>query len=220
MPKHAHPSHGRRQLLRYAGASLILSVTPLAGAAAKLPSVLAVRIWPAADYTRVTLEHDAPLKFTHFTVENPDRLVVDIEGVEFNSVLDSLARKLTTDDPNIKLLRAGRFKPGVVRLVMELKGKVNPQVFTLEPAGEYGRRLVLDVYPVNPPDPMMALLEGRKDAVEPLKNEQDFQIVEKRPDDVAAKKAEKAPIEAPEVHTSKKSGAHRCRAEHARRADP
>jgi len=205
MPKHAHPSHGRRQLLRYAGASLILSVTPLAGAAAKLPSVLAVRIWPAADYTRVTLEHDAPLKFTHFTVENPDRLVVDIEGVEFNSVLDSLARKLTTDDPNIKLLRAGRFKPGVVRLVMELKGKVNPQVFTLEPAGEYGRRLVLDVYPLNPPDPMMALLEGRKDAVEPLKNEQDFQIAEKRPDDAVAKKPEKQ-VEAPEVHTSKKSG--------------
>src|SRR5574343_238384 len=168
MSKRAHPSHGRRQLLRYAGASLILSVSPLAGAAAKLPSVLAVRIWPAADYTRVTLEHDAPLKFTHFTVDNPDRLVVDIEGVEFNSVLDSLARKVATDDPNIKLLRAGRFKPGVVRLVMELKGKVNPQVFTLEPAGEYGRRLVLDVYPVNPPDPMMALLEGRKEAVEPF----------------------------------------------------
>lgn len=205
MSEHARPSHGRRQLLRYAGASLILSVTPLAGAAAKLPSVLAVRIWPAADYTRVTLEHDAPLKFTHFTVENPDRLVVDIEGVEFNSVLDSLARKLTTDDPNIKLLRAGRFKPGVVRLVMELKGKVNPQVFTLEPAGEYGRRLVLDVYPVNPPDPMMALLEGRKDGVEPLKNEQDFQIVEKRPDESAARKPEK-PIEAPEIQTSKKSG--------------
>jgi N-acetylmuramoyl-L-alanine amidase len=202
MSEHARPSHGRRQLLRFAGASLILSVTPLAGAAAKLPSVLAVRIWPAPDYTRVTLETDAPLKFTHFTVENPDRLVVDIEGVEFNSVLDSLARKVATDDPNIKLLRAGRFKPGVVRLVMELKGKVNPQVFTLEPAGEYGRRLVLDVYPVNPPDPMMALLEGRKDALEPLKNEQDFQIAEKRPDESAAKK----PIEAPEIQTSKKSG--------------
>jgi N-acetylmuramoyl-L-alanine amidase len=105
-------SLGRRRLLRYAGASLIFSVSPLAGAAAKLPSVLAVRIWPAADYTRVTLEHDAPLKYTHFTVENPDRLVVDIEGVEFNSVLDSLARKVATDDPYIKLLRAGRFKPG------------------------------------------------------------------------------------------------------------
>jgi N-acetylmuramoyl-L-alanine amidase len=205
MSKRAQPSPGRRQLLRYAGASLILSVSPLAGAAAKMPSVLAVRIWPAADYTRVTLEHDAPLKFTHFTVENPDRLVVDIEGVEFNSVLDSLARKVATDDPYIKLLRAGRFKPGVVRLVMELKTKVTPQVFTLEPAGEYGRRLVLDVYPVNPPDPMMALLEGRKDAVEPFKNDQDFQIADKRPDDLA-KKPEKAPIEAPEVQTSKKSG--------------
>ena len=205
MSKRAQPSHGRRQLLRYAGASLILSVTPLAGAAARLPAILAVRVWPAADYTRVTLEHDAPLKFSHFTVENPDRLVVDIEGVEFNSVLDSLARKVAADDPNIKLLRAGRFKPGVVRLVMELKTKVNPQVFTLEPAGEYGRRLVLDVYPLNPPDPLMALLEGRKEAVEPLKSEQDFQIAEKRPNE-PVKKSETAQVEAPEVHTGKKSG--------------
>lgn len=166
---------------------------------------MAVRVWPAADYTRVTLEHDAPLKFTHFTVENPDRLVVDIEGVEFNSVLDSLARKVAADDPNIKLLRAGRFKPGVVRLVMELKTKVNPQVFTLEPAGEYGRRLVLDVYPVNPPDPLMALLEGRKEAVEPLPNEQDFRMAEKQPEQ-PGREPGRAAVEAPEVHTSKKSG--------------
>jgi N-acetylmuramoyl-L-alanine amidase len=193
MHKGASLSLGRRQLLRYAGASLILSVSPLAGAVAKLPSILAVRIWPAADYTRVTLEHDAPLKYTQFTVENPDRLVVDIEGVEFNSVLDNIARKVATDDPYIKLLRAGRFKPGVVRLVMELKTKVVPQVFTLEPAGDYGHRLVLDVYPVNPPDPLMALLEGRKDAVEPQVADQDFSLVEKK-------------LEAPEVQTSKKSG--------------
>lgn len=200
MHKRASLSLGRRQLLRYAGASLILSVSPLAGATAKQPSVLAVRIWPAADYTRVTLEHDAPLKYTHFLVENPDRLVVDIEGVEFNSVLDSLARKVATDDPNIKLLRAGRFKPGVVRLVMELKNKVAPQVFTLAPVGEYGHRLVLDVYPVNPPDPLMALVDGRRDAVEPLKLDQDFLTAEKKP--------EKPPavVEAPEVHTSRKSG--------------
>ena len=205
MFKGAHLNLGRRQLLRYASASLILSLSPVAGAASKLPSVLAVRIWPAADYTRVTLEHEGQLKYTHFTVENPDRLVVDIEGVEFNSVLEGLSRKVTTDDPYIKLLRAGRFKPGVVRLVMELKGKVTPQVFELKPAGEYGHRLVLDVYPVNPPDPMMALLEGRKDGVEPLKNEQDFQIAEKRPDETATRKPEKQ-IEAPEIQASKKSG--------------
>ncbi|PKO33285.1 MAG: N-acetylmuramoyl-L-alanine amidase [Betaproteobacteria bacterium HGW-Betaproteobacteria-7] len=186
-------SLGRRQLLRYAGASLILSVTPLAGAAARLPSVLAVRVWPAADYTRVTLEHDGALKYKHFLIENPDRLVLDIEGVEFNSVLDSLASKVATDDPNIKLLRAGRFKPGVVRLVMELKNKVNPQVFTLEPVGEYGHRLVLDVYPLTPPDPLMALLEGRENAVEPLPDQRDFQPHDSRP-------------EAPEGQTTRKSG--------------
>lgn len=205
MYKGAHLSLGRRQLLRYAGASLILAVSPLAGAAARQPSVLAVRIWPAADYTRVTLEHEGQLKYTHFLVENPDRLVVDIEGVEFNSVLDSLARKVATDDPYIKLLRAGRFKPGVVRLVMELKTKVTPQVFNLAPAGEYGHRLVLDVYPVVPVDPLMSLLEGRKEAVEPLRMEQDVAQVEKKLEDIGLRRTDK-PIEAPEVITSKKTG--------------
>ena len=109
MSKNAHPRLGRRKLLHCAGASLIFSLVPLAAAAPRQPSVMAVRIWPAADYTRVTLEYDAPIKHTHFMVDNPDRLVVDIEGVEFNSVLDSLARKVAADDPYIKLLRAGRF---------------------------------------------------------------------------------------------------------------
>ena len=203
MPDHTAIRAGRRRLLQSAGAALILSVSPIAGAVARLPSVLSVRVWPATDYTRITLEHDAPLKFTHFTVENPDRLVVDIEGVEFNSVIDSLARKITTDDPYIKLLRAGRFKPGVVRLVIELKTKVAPQVFELKPAGEYGHRLVLDVYPQTPVDPLMSLVEGRKDAVEPLKLEAENKAPEaqpRKPEQTAS-----AP-EAPEIKTTRKSG--------------
>lgn len=178
--------HSRRQFLRRAGAALIVSVTPLAGHAANRPAIVAVRIWPSADYTRVTLEHDAPLKFNHFTVENPDRLVVDIEGVEFNSVLESIAGKIAENDPHIKLLRAGRFKPGVVRLVMELKTRVAPQVFSLAPVGEYGHRLVLDVYPETPADPLMALLEGRQEVVEPLKIDPEL-----------ADKAPAKPVEAP-----------------------
>ena len=203
MPEHTAIRAGRRRLLQTAGAALILSVSPIAGAVARLPSVLSVRVWPATDYTRITLEHDAPLKFTHFTVENPDRLVVDIEGVEFNSVIDSLARKITTDDPYIKLLRAGRYKPGVVRLVIELKTKVAPQVFELKPAGEYGHRLVLDVYPQTPVDPLMSLVEGRKDAVEPLKLEAENKAPEAQP-----KKPEQTASvpEAPEVKTTRKSG--------------
>ena len=151
---------GRRGLIQFAGASLLLLVTPVGQASLnRQPGVLAVRVWPAADYTRVTIELGAPLKFSHFTVKNPERLVVDLEGIEFNSVLDGLSNKIAPDDPNIKLLRAGRFKPGVVRLVMELKNEVKPQVFELPPVGSYGHRLVLDVYPLEPPDPLMQLLE-------------------------------------------------------------
>ena len=150
----------RRELIKFSGASLLLLVTPVGRAAINKGSgVIAVRVWPAADYTRVTIELGAPLKFSHFTIKNPERLVVDLEGVEFSGVLESLASKIDADDPNIKLLRAGRFKPGVVRLVMELKQEVRPQVFELPPVGSYGHRLVLDVYPLEPPDPLMQLLE-------------------------------------------------------------
>lgn len=157
-PRQTHLS--RRELIKFSGASLLLLVTPVGRAAInKGPGVIAVRVWPAADYTRVTIELGAPLKFSHFTIKNPERLVVNLEGVEFSGVLESLASKIDADDPNIKLLRAGRFKPGVVRLVMELKQEVRPQVFELPPVGSYGHRLVLDVYPLEPPDPLMQLLE-------------------------------------------------------------
>lgn len=129
------------------------------------PTLLAVRVWPAEDYTRVTLEHDQPLRFSQQMLKNPDRLVLDIEEVEFNSVLQSLPGKILENDPQIKLIRAGRFKPDVVRIVIELKGEVRPQVFSLKPVGDYGYRLVLDLYPDEPPDPLMALLEkhGKSD---------------------------------------------------------
>ena len=150
----------RRQLIRFAGASLLLLVSPVGRAAIdRAQGILAVRVWPAADYTRVAIECSAPIKFSHFTIRNPDRLVVDLEGVELNSVLEGMSSKVASDDPNIKLLRAGRFKPGVVRLVMELKNEVRPQVFVLLPVGEYQHRLVLDVYPLEPPDPLLQWLQ-------------------------------------------------------------
>nr|WP_284155499.1 N-acetylmuramoyl-L-alanine amidase [Sulfuricystis multivorans] len=132
---------------------------PLARAAA--PTLIGVRVWPAPDYTRVTIEHDQPLEFRQMMLKDPDRLVLDLEGVEFNSVLASLPGKILDDDPQIKLIRAGRFKPGVVRIVIELKGEVKPQLFALKPIGSYGHRLVIDLYPAVPPDPLLALLEKR-----------------------------------------------------------
>ncbi len=149
----------RREVLKYAAAGLTLLVTRVGAGATATSSILAVRVWPARDYTRVTLEHDQPIRYTHLLVKDPDRLVLDLEGVEFNNVLQSLPAKIIEADPYIKLIRAGRNKPGVVRVVIELKGEIKPQVFALKPVGEYGHRLVLDLYPAEPVDPLMAMLE-------------------------------------------------------------
>ncbi len=147
----------RRRFLGSAGAGLLLLVHRPGHAAQT--SVLAVRVWPAKDYTRITLESRDPVIFNHQSVHNPERLVVDLEGVELNDILQTLPTKITGQDPYIQLIRAGRNRPGVVRLVIELKAEVSPQIFTLKPVGEYGHRLVLDLYPAEPVDPLLALLE-------------------------------------------------------------
>ena len=156
----------RRDALKFAAASLTLLVTRTGFAASASGSVMGVRVWPAKDYTRVTLEYSDELKYTQMMVADPPRLVVDIEGVEFNAVLQSLPGKISEADPYIKLIRAGRNRPGVVRLVIELKSEIKPQVFTLKPIGEYGHRLVLDLYPTEPIDPLMAMLEESENRTE------------------------------------------------------
>jgi N-acetylmuramoyl-L-alanine amidase len=144
----------RRTVLK-AGAALLVSVFATTARAAQ---ILAVRVWPAEDYTRVTLENDSKLNVSHFIIKNPDRLVVDIEGVELNPTLKELVAKIQSDDPYIKQVRVGQNRPNVVRLVFDLKEPVNPQVFSLNPVGVYQHRLVFDLYPVNPPDPIAALI--------------------------------------------------------------
>src|SRR4029453_3779124 len=127
-------------------------------------TLLAVRVWPAEDYTRVTLEHDGPLTFSHFMVRDPAyplRLVVEIDGLDLTPTLKELVGKIEANDPYIPLGRGGQNPPKVARLVIELKEDIKPQVFSLEPVGPYQHRLVMDLYPVNPPDPLLALLRER-----------------------------------------------------------
>jgi len=146
----------RRTVLKAGGTLLISVLVPLSARAAQ---IVAVRVWPAEDYTRVTLENDSELKTTHFLVQNPDRMVVDIEGIELNPTLKELVAKIQPNDPYIKQVRVGQNRPNVVRLVFDLKEEVKPQVFTLAPVGGYQHRLVFDLYPVNPPDPIAAMIE-------------------------------------------------------------
>jgi len=125
-------------------------------------TVSSTRSWPAQDYTRLTIESNKPISNNMFIIGNPDRLVIDLEDVELNKSLDDLTDKIGGNDPYIKTVRVGQFKPGVVRLVLDLKSEVSPQIFSLKPVGEYGHRLVLDIYPSQPLDPLMALLEQSK----------------------------------------------------------
>lgn len=123
------------------------------------------RVWSAQDYTRLTLESKKAIHHNMFNLSNPDRLVIDLEGVSLGKTLKDLSTLIGNDDPYIKNIRVGRFKPGVVRLVLDLKAEVKPQLFVLKPVAEYGYRLVLDVYPAHPVDPLMALIEQPKASV-------------------------------------------------------
>lgn len=126
--------------------------------------VTAARVWPAADYTRITLESAQPINYKMITLKDPERLVLDLENVELGAALKSVTDKILTSDPYIRQVRVANFKPGVVRLVVDLKSEVKPSLFALPPAGEYRHRLVLDVYPLQ--DPLMAMLQEQNKPAE------------------------------------------------------
>ena len=147
----------RRNLLQAGGIVLLLGRQHIAQGA----SIVAVRIWPAPDYSRVTLESDIPLTAKPVFVSSPPRLAVDVEGLDLNPALKELVAKVRPDDPNIASIRVGQFAPGVVRLVIDLKQEARPQVFTLVPIAPYKHRLVLDLYPAKAVDPLEALISER-----------------------------------------------------------
>ncbi len=149
------PERGRRRFLSAVPGALLALDLPLAHGA----TVVAVRVWPARDYTRVTLELDAPLRTSHFTVADPPRVVVDVEGVDTDAALRDIVAKVQANDPYIASVRVGQNRPKVTRLVFDLKAPVAPQVFTLPPIAAYRHRLVLDLHPVVPPDPLAQLIE-------------------------------------------------------------
>jgi N-acetylmuramoyl-L-alanine amidase len=152
-------NHQRRDLLkRIAQTSALVFLGPAQIAwGAKL---LAVRMWPAEDYTRVTLESDEPLKVSHQLLTKPNRLVVDVEGIELTNTLKELVAKVKSNDPYVSQVRVGQFQPKVVRLVFDLKESVQPQLFTLDPVGNYQNRLVFDLYPTVANDPLMELVKN------------------------------------------------------------
>ncbi|HSO44225.1 MAG TPA: N-acetylmuramoyl-L-alanine amidase, partial [Rhodoferax sp.] len=147
----------RRQLLQSGTLVLLLGAQHLARGA----SIVAVRIWPAPDYSRVTIESDARLSFNQTFIPTPPRLAVDVQGIDLNPALRELVAKVSANDPTISGIRVGQFGRGVVRLVFDLKQPIAPQVFTLTPVAAYQHRLVFDLYPTQVADPLEALIAER-----------------------------------------------------------
>jgi len=140
---------------------------PLAGPALAAASrVASARLWPAQEYTRLILESTAPLPYELITLAQPDRVVIDLPGVEVSGDLAQLPAHVHATDPYVSGIRFGRKGTNVLHVVLDLKAPVNAQIFALPPVAEFGNRLVLDLYPLTPLDPLMALLESeaRKDA--------------------------------------------------------
>ncbi|SHI14873.1 N-acetylmuramoyl-L-alanine amidase [Pollutimonas bauzanensis] len=152
------PGLSRRRLIATASTLFLLPVVPRLAMAG---TILAVRTWPADEYTRVTLEMDSELKAEHFVLEHPDRLVVDIQGLTMSRAINDLVSKIKPNDPYIGSVRVAQNRPDVIRLVMDLKQPIAPQVFTLKPIGEYKYRLVLDLYPKVAQDPLLAIMDGK-----------------------------------------------------------
>ena len=147
-------SRARRTFLRGTGLVLLLGWQHIARGA----TIMAVRVWPAPEYSRVTIESDTKLVARQTFVAQPPRLAVDIEGIELNPALRELVAKVRADDPNIAGIRVGQNAPGIVRLVIDLKQAASPQVFTLAPVAAYQHRLVFDLYPEKTTDPLEALI--------------------------------------------------------------
>ncbi|MDP2681057.1 MAG: N-acetylmuramoyl-L-alanine amidase, partial [Rhodoferax sp.] len=147
----------RRQLLQSGTLVLLLGAQHLARGA----SIVAVRVWPAPDYSRVTIESDARLSFNQIFVPNPPRLAVDVQGIDLNPALKELVAKVSANDPTISGIRVGQFGPDVVRLVFDLKQAIAPQVFSLTPVAAYQHRLVFDLYPTQVADPLETLIADR-----------------------------------------------------------
>jgi N-acetylmuramoyl-L-alanine amidase len=165
------PNRMQRRTLISAAGTLLFPVIAWAQTGGKhssvkigAASVLAVRVWPARDYTRVTIEYDGQLQFKSFPLSDANpRMVVDIEGIDLDSTLKELVGKIQPNDPYIAQVRVAQNAPKVVRIVMDLKQPVAPQVFSLAPVGDYRNRLVFDLYASTPVDPLLALFEKLDD---------------------------------------------------------
>jgi len=100
-----------------------------------------VRFWAAPDHTRVVFDVSMSISHNLFTLKDPHRLVIDIPS---SSLAADLGRP--GEKGLVAGIRAGQHSTDVTRIVLDLKQPVEPRSFALKPNGQYGHRLVIDLY--------------------------------------------------------------------------
>jgi len=109
---------------------------------AQARTVKDIRMWTAPDHTRLVLDLDGEVEYRLFRLQDPARVVVDLEGTRSRAGVEDL----DLPDPVLKGVRTGYPEEGTFRVVMDLKQEVKPKTFQLQPHGPHGHRLVVDLY--------------------------------------------------------------------------
>lgn len=113
-----------------------------AAAPADAVTVQNLRLWRAPDHTRLVFDLSAPIEHRLFALADPHRLVIDMERARLEGALPPVE----ADNPLIGAVRVGQPEGEVLRIVIDLRTEVRPRSFVLKPAGQYGHRLVVDLY--------------------------------------------------------------------------
>ena len=158
----------RRHFLSNSALLLSFSFLPLSGVRAS--QIVAVRMWPAEEYTRLTIEHDQPIRFRYFVIRNqkPMQMAVDVQGILLTDHLIKMVEAIKPEDPYISKIKVAQNTANTIRISVVFKKDVDPQVFSLKPFGDYRYRLVFDIYPMEQQDPLMSIIqkeEKEKDVI-------------------------------------------------------
>ena len=128
---------------------------------ASATALLAIRMWPAADHTRLTIETSGRPAWTSTTLKGPDRLLIDLEANAAGDRLNERIPRTHPDNPWIRKLVVTQPEVGKIRLTIEFQAETRADVFTLLPTEPYQHRLVIDLIPRDAPDPLAGLIDRR-----------------------------------------------------------
>jgi N-acetylmuramoyl-L-alanine amidase len=101
-----------------------------------------VRLWRAPDHTRIVFDLTGPVEHKLILLDNPSRIVVDVEDTRLKTSLSDL--KL--DKTPVSRIRSGVREGDDLRVVLDMGAKVDPRSFVLKANQQAGDRLVLDLY--------------------------------------------------------------------------